>query len=72
VRASDPVLIGWVFVAIAGVLAAPLVGRVGYPTLANLLVALAALAGSAAFVLAALQSVAASRRAQPPRGDAEC
>lgn len=66
VSSSDGRIAGLVLVAAGSVLAAPVLGRMGAPSWADAAMILAAGSGFAAFVLAAIATVRAGRRA-PPR-----
>ena len=60
---SDLLLAALVLAACAFVLAAPVLGRLGHPVLADLAMAAAALCGLASFTLAGLATLRANRRA---------
>lgn len=62
-RSSDLPLTTLVLAATAFVLAAPVLGRLGHPVLADLAMAAAALCGLASFTLAGLATLRANRRA---------
>ena len=62
---SDTALVGLVLFAAVVILFAPIVGRNGWPVLATGLMAVAAGAGVAAFLIALAVTIRASRR--PPR-----
>jgi hypothetical protein len=68
---ADALLIALVLAAAGLVIAAPLLGRYGHPSLADVTMAAAALAGLGAFVLAGVNTVRAARRHHAPLPQAD-
>lgn len=64
-------LVGLVLLAIGTVLLAPVAGSSGRPRLATVLMGIAAVAGTASFVLALVATVRAGRRPLRPPADEE-
>jgi hypothetical protein len=68
---SERAIVALVLLAIAFAMIAPMLGRTGFPLLANLAMAFAAVAGAAAFAIVAAETLRAARArsASPERRD---
>lgn len=73
-KGSDTILAALVLVAAGLVLSAPVLGRAGFPIVADVVVSAAAASGVAAFLLAAAHSLVRVRKMekQVPRREPRC